>query len=273
MGATGENEGYVGETILKGILKGCLALALLYITDFLSRAPCRLSRVTSTTDIEWLRVLRFYIEGDVVSWPGGDARRGRKNQPAPSLLALPSLPLPPPPPLPHHLIPPLLIPPCHPPFQVARCGYSQVQYGLEYLGSSPRLVITPLTERAFSALITAVHLHYGGAPEGPAGEREKEIRLLSPPASLPLSFQCSFSSSLGLMLVLNTRHHQTPPLSNPTPGTGKTETVKELARQVAKPCIVFNTNENLEILQVGARGSSWFCWFTSLEREPAGRGD
>lgn len=71
-------------------------------------------------DIEWLRVLRFYIEG-------------------------------------RHNI-------------VLRCGYSRLSYGLEYLGSSPRLVCTPLTERAYSSLITAVYLHCGGAPEGPAGE-------------------------------------------------------------------------------------------------------
>ncbi len=47
-----------------------------------------------------------------------------------------------------------------------RCGYAELPYGLEYLGSSPRLVVTPLTERAFSSLVTAVHLNFGGAPEG-----------------------------------------------------------------------------------------------------------
>ena len=50
--------------------------------------------------------------------------------------------------------------------QIMRCGYAELPYGLEYLGSSPRLVVTPLTERAFSSLVTAVHLNFGGAPEG-----------------------------------------------------------------------------------------------------------
>jgi dynein heavy chain, axonemal len=99
---------------------------------------------------------------------------------------------------------------------VVHQGFISLPYSYEYVGCGSRLVVTPLTDRCFTTMMTALSLNLGGAAIGPAG-------------------------------------------------TGKTVSIKDLAKALGKLCVVFNCSADVESKMVGrlfsglAQTGAWVC--------------
>jgi dynein heavy chain len=100
------------------------------------------------------------------------------------------------------------------------------------LGCTTRLVISPLTDRCYITLTTALHLFRGGSSKGPAG----------------LFVDCKKDENHLLL------------------GTGKTETIKDLGKNFAMYVVVQNCSEALDYKSMGKMFSGFAQVFSLINQ-------
>ena len=134
---------------------------------------------------------------------------------------------------------------------------AKLPYGCEYLGNTLRLVITPLTDRCYLTLMSAMSLHLGGAPSGPAGTGKTEtVKDLAK----------AVAKSTSLTSIHSWHADHLPHIAPYAPLTLTACLLVCVGGCVVRYCVVFNCSDGLNYQAMGkffkglASSGAWACF-------------